>query len=235
MKAFKKQGKGVKEWLEKLPEAQLRSLVDEVKKSGSAKRTVPLAEGPFEAEFQPEHVAVEVKKEKQTTTTWMPGVVEPSFGIDRILFSLLEHSYYARAKDANDAEKQIKGVLAFPTSVAPYKLTLLPLDQRIQKDERYNDMASTLRTELGLLGHSYTIDDGGASVGKRYARNDELGIPFAVTVDFTSLEDGTVTLRERDTTKQVRLPCTEVPDVLHDVVWGRRTWQDILGAYPEQQ
>merc|ERR1712048_353508 len=99
MKAFKKSGKAVKEWLEGLPEDTLKGIVDEVDKAGKAVRTVDLASGTEECTFLPEHVKCEVKKEKRSTTSFMPGVVEPSFGIDRILFSTLEHSYFARPKD----------------------------------------------------------------------------------------------------------------------------------------
>merc|ERR1712083_1024118 len=106
MKAFKKQGRAVKEWLEGLPMEQLQSIVDEVAQSKQATRKVNLPDGSEEeCTFLAEHVVCERKKEKQSTTTFMPGVVEPSFGIDRILFSVLEHSYYARPKDPNVEDK----------------------------------------------------------------------------------------------------------------------------------
>merc|ERR1719329_898780 len=133
--------------------------------------------------------------------TYMPGVVEPSFGIDRIFFSVVEHVYYARPKAEGDDDKQNRGVLAFPAAIAPYKLIILPLDQRVGRDDAYPDMMTSMRRKMGALGLSYTVDDSNATIGRRYARNDELGIPFAVTVDFDSLQDGTVTVRERDSTE----------------------------------
>mmetsp|Transcript_131077 Transcript_131077/g.261536 ORF Transcript_131077/g.261536 Transcript_131077/m.261536 type:complete len:628 (+) Transcript_131077:59-1942(+) len=235
MKAFKKQGRAVKEWLEQLPTDQLTCLVEDVKKDGKATRTVNLPDGSQEeCTFLPEHVVCETKQEKQATRTYMPGVVEPSFGIDRILFALLEHAYYARPKEAGSEEKQIRSVLRFPVSVAPYKMIILPQDQRISRDPKYQEILRTMRNRISGLGHTCTVDDSNATLGKRYSRNDELGIPFGCTIDFTSLEDSSVTLRERDTMKQVRLASTDVPSVLHELCWGRKTWEDILNTYPSQ-
>jgi len=161
----------------------------------------------------------------------MPGVVEPSFGIDRILFATMEHAYYARPKEASDGDKQIKGVLAFPSVIAPYKLTILSQDQRISREAKYEDICKIIRKKVTALGHSITVDDGSASLGKRYARNDELGIPFACTVDFDSMKDGCVTLRERDSTKQVRLKAEEVGPVMHELCMGKRTWDEVVKSY----
>jgi glycyl-tRNA synthetase len=230
MKAFKKQGKAVKEWLENLPESDLRSLVDETKATGKGVRTVTFDGGSSqECTFLPEHVASETKKEKQSTTTFMPGVVEPSFGIDRILFSCLEHTYYARPKDSSSEDKQVRGVLAFPSMIAPYKVTILPQDQRVARDEKAIEITEFIRSRVGALGHTCTLDDSGATLGKRYARNDELGIPFACTIDFESLKESMVTIRERDSMAQIRLPHTEVPNLVHDLCWGRKKWQDVAG------
>eukprot|EP00927_Polykrikos_kofoidii_P016720 TRINITY_DN17577_c0_g1_i1.p1 TRINITY_DN17577_c0_g1~~TRINITY_DN17577_c0_g1_i1.p1 ORF type:complete len:673 (-),score=114.56 TRINITY_DN17577_c0_g1_i1:90-1982(-) len=232
MKAFGKKGRQVKDWLEGLPTETLQTLVDEVGQKKSSVRNVELADGALECTFLPEHVVCEKKIEKRSTTTFMPGVVEPSFGIDRILFATLEHAYYARPKDASVDDKQTRGVLSFAPVIAPYKLTLLPQDQRISRDEKYSVISNTLRQRLSSLGHSYTVDDSNATLGKRYSRNDELGIPFAVTVDFDSMTDNCVTLRERDSMAQIRLPVAEVGVVIDDVCCGRRDWGDIQKIYP---
>jgi len=232
MKAFKKQGRFVKEWLEQLPADQLRDLAQEVEAKQTATRTAELPDGPLECTFLPDHVKCEVKKEKQTTNTFMPGVVEPSFGIDRILFSILEHAYYARPKDPTLEDKQTRGVLAFAANIAPYKLTILPQDSRIARDDKYVELMQLIRNQVSALGHSCTVDDSGATLGKRYSRNDELGIPFACTVDFDSMTDQTVTLRERDTMVQIRLAAGEVAAVLHDLCCKRRTWKDVQSQFP---
>uniref|UniRef100_A0A7S2K6A6 glycine--tRNA ligase n=1 Tax=Zooxanthella nutricula TaxID=1333877 RepID=A0A7S2K6A6_9DINO len=233
MKDFKKAGRLVKEWLEKLSSEDLRALNEEVNKSGQATRNCSLSDGSSgDYTFLPNHVVCQTKKEKQTTTTFMPGVVEPSFGIDRILFSVLEHAYYARPKEEGDGDKQTRGVLAFSATVAPYKLTILPQDQRIARENKYEDLKDLIRKRIAALGHSSTVDDSAATLGKRYARNDELGIPFACTVDFDSLKDECVTLRERDSMRQVRLKADKVGGLLHDLCTARKSWQDVLAMYP---
>lgn len=234
MKAFGKKGRSIKEWMEKMPMDDMKCLMEDVKKNGKAARTVTLPDGSEEeCTFLPDHVVCETKKEKQSTRTFMPGVVEPSFGIDRILFALLEHAYYARPKDAGAEEKQTRAVLAFPATIAPYKLIILPQDQRVGRDEKGQGIMREMKAKISALGHTCSVDDSNATIGKRYSRNDELGIPYGCTVDFTSLEDSTVTLRERDSMKQVRLPASDVAQVLHDLCWGRTSWhEDVLKKYP---
>jgi glycyl-tRNA synthetase len=231
MKAFKKQGRAVLEWMQALPQNDLLSLVNDVKANGSAKRNVSLADGDLECVFEPPMVEVETKKEKQTTIQFMPGVVEPSFGIDRIFFSCIEHSYYARPKEAGDDAKQIRGVLKFPAAISPYKMTILPVDQRIPREEAYPELMKKIRDSVSSRGHSCTLDDSNATIGKRYSRNDELGIPFACTIDFDSFKDGTVTLRERDSMVQLRMPADDVGLIVHNMCWGRRTWEDYQAKY----
>eukprot|EP00439_Symbiodinium_sp_Y106_P024012 s1198_g2.t3 len=234
MKTFGKNGRPIKEWLEKLPQDELKSLIADAT-AGSASRSVELPDGKTEeCKFLAEHLACETKKEKQSTTTFTPGVVEPSFGIDRILFSVLEHTYYARPKEASD-DKQTRGVLAFPSAIAPYKMTILPQDQRIQRDEKYPEIMYSMQSQVTELGHTCTVDDSNATLGKRYARNDELGIPFACTVDFTSLEDSTVTLRERDSMVQIRLPAAEIGELLDDLCCNRKSWEEAQKRYPVQK
>lgn len=83
------------------------------------------------------------------------------------------------------------------------------------------------------MGVSSRVDDSSASIGKRYARNDELGTPFGVTVDFQSVKDNTFTLRDRDTTKQVRASEEEILRAIKSLVDGDETWADILQRLPE--
>merc|ERR1711964_97371 len=161
--------------------------------------------------------------------------IEPSFGVDRILFYIFEHSYYAREKVEGSDDKQTRGVLRLSPVLAPYKVCVLPLDQRISRDERYVEIWSDMRAELGKENLSYTADESGATLGKRYARNDELGIPFAVTVDFDSFNDAKGTLRERDSCTQIRLPLSEVTVALKQLVSNECTWSDLQEKYPEQQ
>jgi glycyl-tRNA synthetase len=79
------------------------------------------------------------------------------------------------------------------------------------------------------------VDKSSAALGRRYARSDEIGCPFAVTVDFDTLKDDSVTIRERDSMVQVRLPKTEATQVIFDIVHKKMTWEDVIKKYPVVQ
>mmetsp|Transcript_17958 Transcript_17958/g.54030 ORF Transcript_17958/g.54030 Transcript_17958/m.54030 type:complete len:625 (-) Transcript_17958:80-1954(-) len=226
MKKLGKDGRMVKEYLETAPQGEMQDIEQKVK-AGPVK--VEVDGRSFELDSS--QLIFERKKVKQTVNAFTPGVIEPSFGIDRIFTSLLEHAYYVRPKEEDSADTQTRGVLSLAASIAPYKCAILPLDQRIARHEKAIELMGAFRSELSATGLSYTVDESGAAIGRRYARNDELGIPFACTVDFESLNDGCVTLRERDSTVQVRLDAKEVAPLLHELVWGRQKWDDVLKKY----
>lgn len=228
MKAFKKDGKAVKEHIEAMQQPELEQLAACLE-HGSSKVEV----GGQTFELTADLVKFERKKEKVTVNTFTPGVIEPSFGIDRIFTAILEHIYYARPKDDSE-DKQTRGVLSFAANIAPYKCAILPLDQRIVRHDGYTSMMNGFRAQMGALGLSYTIDESGATIGKKYARNDELGIPFGVTLDHTTMEDDTVTLRERDTMAQIRLPLADVPALVRNLCAGETTWEAVAKIYPAQ-
>ena len=119
--------------------------------------------------------------------------------------------------------------MSFPPTVAPIKVLLVPL----VKDARFQPVLQQLSDALDAAGVAFRVDPSGVSIGKRYARNDELGIPLGVTVDHASLEDGSVTLRERDSTRQVRGAVAVVVDAVTQVVQGRETWEDVRKRLPE--
>jgi glycyl-tRNA synthetase len=125
----------------------------------------------------------------------MPHVIEPSYGIDRILYSVLEHSF-----DEESVEGETRTVLRLSPAVAPIQVAVFPLMSRDGLDE----IASAITFELKTAGVMAEYDDSGA-IGRRYRRQDEIGTPFAVTVDYDTRDDGTVTLRDRDSMRQVRL------------------------------
>ena len=145
-----------------------------------------------------------------------PSVIEPSFGMGRILYSLLEHSFYQREGD----EQRI--VMKFKPAVAPNKCAVLP----ISSSPEVNDVVDEIAAELMESDLSTRVDKSTAALGRRYARSDELGVPFAVTVDFDTLKDDTVTVRERDSMVQIRLAKSEVTKLMFDIVHGRTTWED---------
>lgn len=151
-----------------------------------------------------------------------PSVIEPSFGMGRILYSLLEHSFYKRESD----EQRV--VMRFTPQVAPEKCAVLP----ISSNPECNVVVDEIARDLMDSDLATRVDKSTAAIGRRYARADELGVPFAVTVDFDTLKDGTVTMRERDSTKQVRMPRDEVTFCLFQIVHNKKTWDDLLKKYP---
>ncbi len=150
---------------------------------------------------------------------YIPSVIEPSFGIGRIMYSLLEHSYWSRSGDEQRA------VLSLPACVAPTKVLLAPLSPHDSFRPFMIEASSALRNCPTPI--AFVTDESSTSIGKRYARNDEIGVPFAVTVDFTTVQDQTVTLRERDSTQQVRLPIAQLASVLADLINLRTTWDEV--------
>lgn len=124
-----------------------------------------------------------------------PHVIEPSFGVDRTVYTLIAHAY-----DEDEVDDEERTVLRFDPGMAPIKVAVFPLMDKDGMGELAKDIADELR-ERGL---SVKYDDSGA-IGRRYRRQDEIGTPLCVTVDHESLEDDTVTLRDRDSTEQVRV------------------------------
>jgi glycyl-tRNA synthetase len=154
---------------------------------------------------------------------YVPNVIEPSFGIGRIITGVWEHIYYARGTaDGEDS----RAVLAFNPAVAPFKAVILPLDARIDRA-----VGARIAQSLSSSGLAAYVDESTASVGKRYARADEIGTPFAVTVDFDTTADAAVTLRERDSTGQVRLPIADVHKTVRALVEGAETWAEVVARY----
>jgi len=159
---------------------------------------------------------------KESVREYVPNVIEPSFGIGRILYSLIEHSWYVRDEDEQ------RGVLKFPVVIAPTKCLVQPLSNNSVFRPFVQDAGAKLRR----AGISNRVDDSSASVGKAYARNDELGTPFGITIDFQTVKDGTVTLRERDSTQQIRAELDAIVGVVRRLVEGHVSWQEVLQTYP---
>ena len=125
-----------------------------------------------------------------------PHVIEPSHGLDRILYSCLEHAY---------GERDGYVTLGLKPLVAPIKVGIFPLMSKDGMEE----VAMALDLALRQEGITTYYDDSG-SIGRRYARMDEAGTPWCVTVDYDTLDKGDVTVRDRDSTEQVRISADEV-------------------------
>jgi len=125
-----------------------------------------------------------------------PHVIEPAFGIDRIIWHILDHNFIELEKEDEDYT-----ILSLDSSVAPYDLTILPLFDKDGMGEMARLILSQVSSTPGVIAEI----DTSRSIGRRYARSDEIGVPWAVTVDHQSIDDGTVTIRRRDDQKQVRV------------------------------
>lgn len=204
---FRQASKIVEEAVTSFDQDRLACLSKELESKGSSK--IVASDG-NEYELTQDILKVERKKFKETTREYTPNVIEPSFGIGRILYSLLEHCYWARAEDVN------RGVLSLPPSIAPIKVLIVPLSGT----EVFKPLIRSISKKLRNAGIASRVDDSNASIGKRYSRNDELGTPFGITVDFGSVKNGTITLRERDSTKQVIGPIDDVIDVVREICLG---------------
>ena len=143
-----------------------------------------------------------------------------------MLYSIWEQSFYIRE---GDDEK--RAVLSLPPAVAPITCLVVPLMVKPELMEPTRDVIKLLADS----GISHSADTSGAAVGRRYARSDEIGIPFGITIDFITLQDSTVTVRERDSMKQIRAKISDIPSLLRDLVEGRLTWQQVYDAYPHQE
>jgi glycyl-tRNA synthetase len=149
------------------------------------------------------HAAVSGQKldyfDPQTNERYVPYVIEPAAGATRTMAAFLLAAY-----DEEEVNGETRTVLRLHPRLAPYKVAVLPLS----KKDTLTPLAHEVRK---LLADRYLVDyDETQNIGKRYRRQDEIGTPLAVTVDFDSLDDNAVTVRDRDTMEQVRVPITEL-------------------------
>eukprot|EP00127_Corallochytrium_limacisporum_P005013 Clim_evm9s197 gene=Clim_evmTU9s197 len=219
-KTFGKNAAPVFKYLDAASDEDLKTLMDSLNGDGKATVTV---EGGETRELTKDMVALAPGKKRVTTKSYIPSVVEPSFGIGRIIYCVLEQNLYARA---DDAQRQ---VFRLSPAIAPYKVLVAPLSNN--KD--FNPAVFKLSTALKRAGVSSRVDASSTSIGRRYARADEIGIPFGITVDFETLKNDSATIRERDTMKQIRVPCAEIADVINNLSEGHLTWEAACGKYPE--
>ena len=133
-----------------------------------------------------------------TNEKYIPYVVEPALGVDRMFLTILCNAYAEETVGENDT----RVVLHLLPALAPYKVAVLPLSKKLS--EKAKEVYRNLSKEFNC-----DYDESG-SIGKRYRREDEIGTPYCVTIDFDTLEDNSVTIRDRDTMEQIRLPISEI-------------------------
>eukprot|EP01017_Pseudomicrothorax_dubius_P049615 TRINITY_DN9248_c0_g5_i2.p1 TRINITY_DN9248_c0_g5~~TRINITY_DN9248_c0_g5_i2.p1 ORF type:complete len:644 (-),score=210.64 TRINITY_DN9248_c0_g5_i2:80-2011(-) len=214
-KEFKADNRAIQEYLEGLSDAEKR----ELQKALAEKESTTIQVGEKSFTITRELVKFEVKEQNVMEEKFVPNVIEPSFGIGRIIYALFEHRFKMR--------DERRTYIDFPPKVAPIKVSIFP----VVANPEYRVFVEEIRKSLKRLGISCKVDDSGSSIGRRYARTDEIGIPFAITVDNLTPTEKTVTLRELNTLKQVRISNSQVAQVVWDLVEGNITWNDVTATY----
>ena len=142
--------------------------------------------------------------DQETNEHYIPYVIEPSLGADRVALAFLVDAYDEEELDGGD----VRVVLHLHPALAPVKAAVLPLSKKLSDKalELYDELAKEFPVDFDETG----------SIGKRYRREDEIGTPFCITYDFDTENDGCVTVRDRDTMEQVRIPVSEVKDYIRE-------------------
>ena len=144
----------------------------------------------------------------ETNDRYIPYVIEPSLGVERSFLAFLVDAYDEEVIDAEKNDTRV--VLHFHPALAPYKAAVLPLSKKLAEG------AGEIYTELSKY---FMVDyDDAGSIGKRYRREDEIGTPFCITYDFDSVDDGCVTVRDRDTMEQVRIPIAGLREYIEEKI-----------------
>ena len=155
--------------------------------------------------IEAEHVKTKRIQESINGEWFLPHVVEPAFGIDRIIWHVIDHSWQEIVKQGEEYS-----VMRLADSIAPLDVAVLPLFEKDGMEVAAADLNRDICSTAGLLSYY----DGSGSIGRRYARADEVGLPWCVTIDHQSLEDGTATIRQRDSQMQIRHPISEIATII---------------------
>ncbi|MCW3995824.1 MAG: glycine--tRNA ligase [Candidatus Bathyarchaeota archaeon] len=158
-------------------------------------------------EIKADQVDIRTQKTLVRGKRFVPHVVEPSFGSDRLFYVALEYAY---------GIKDDRVVMSFPRSIAPIQVGVYPLMSKDGLDVKAKEVQSMLACE----GFMTEFDETG-SIGRRYARADEAGVQLGITIDYDTLKDSTVTIRDRDSWQQVRTPIKDLPKLLHQFFEGK--------------
>lgn len=161
----------------------------------------------------PEHVQIATQKAVARGKRFVPHVVEPSFGSDRLFYVALEYAYQV---------KDDRVVMSFPRSIAPTQVGVYPLMSKDGLAEK----ALEVQKQLTQEGFTAELDEAG-SIGRRYARADEAGIPLGITIDYDTLSEDTVTIRDRDSWRQVRSRIRDLPELLHKYFQRKINFEDL--------
>lgn len=191
-KTFKKDAKTITDALAKLSISDVESVEKVLAEGGDY--TLSIGGGDFK--LNKDTISVRHSTKTLHVEEIIPSVIEPSFGIGRILYSLLEQNFNCREGDEQ------RCYFSLPPVIAPLKCSILPLSN----NPDFTPFVKKLSSSLTKDEISHKVDDSSGSIGRRYARTDEIAIPYGITVDFDTLKEPySVTLRERDSMKQIRV------------------------------
>jgi len=223
---YKANSKAIITYLNELNEAASQTMSDKLAKDGTCSVTLEGDAGTFA--LTPADVTIKREQRQVNVEEVVPSVIEPSFGIGRIMFAVFEHNFRAR-----DGADELRQFIALPPLIAPIKCSVLPLSNKPE----LRAFVDTVCANLIAADMAYRTEDSSTSVGKRYSRTDEIGIPYGCTIDFDTIHTGTVTLRERDSMTQVRCKIDEIGALVSALCTGRTSWAQVQTTYPkfEQQ
>jgi glycyl-tRNA synthetase len=174
------------------------------------------ADGYYEIEgvkIQPSHVRFEERKEREAGRRFVPHVIEPSYGAERLVYATLEYAY-TRTGD--------RIVLKLPRALAPIQIMVFPLMPKDGLDVIGMEIVENL-----LSDRFYADYDDSGTIGRRYARADEIGVPLSITVDYLTKKDMTITFRERDSWNQVRSERDSISELARGYLTGRLTFSQL--------
>ena len=232
---YKQKAAQIISFFESLKESEAVKLDEELTAKG--KVTVSLANGE-KVEVARDAAKLIRGEVKVNEERYVPSVIEPSFGIGRIVYSVLEHSYWVRQGEEEQEQQQnkdgprdltvlVRNVLSLKPNIAPVKCGIIPHGASFDVD-----LARRVQQAMNEAALNCNTDASSAAIGRKYARFDEIGVPFVVTLDDRTGQDNSATVRERDSEEQVRVPLEDCVELVRKLCYGPMSWEDAKAKYP---
>ncbi|KAG2374584.1 hypothetical protein C9374_010603 [Naegleria lovaniensis] len=223
-KILRKNKRVVLNFLETLTNNKKLELQQELESNGKFSIYIPQLDR--QVELSSDFISFQKRITKIYGYKYEPCAVETTFHIGRLIYSLLEQCFWVRKGNYLHEKMSQKYVLSLPTIIAPYMVVLI--SQISNRASSFEGMSKTLTQLFTRNGITFRVDNSAnQTIGKKYSRADEIGVPFAVTIDNQSVECNTVTIRERDSCDQVRLPLDELVPTLLDLIHGNKSWEEV--------
>lgn len=172
----------------------------------------------FTVDFEGDNFTIKIFEKTVDSESFIPRVIEPSFGISRILYALVEQSFKIR-DDRN--------VLSLKPKMCYMHVTISFLKYL----DEFKDLLFNLKKSLSSYRIRYQTSERNCSIGRKYSSSDEIGIPYFVTFDFETVNDGCVTVRDRDSMEQIRIELSKVPEIINNLINEKVEWADLYKQY----